>query len=257
MPDPQTPTPVLAKTLIPQDLHERGYIKPWLDKEWNNDLAAEVFKKLDGAESLVGKKIGIPSADAKDEEWEQFFGKLRAEKPEDYEVGINSKDEDMVKAMRAAYHGAGVNKRQAAKFEALLKPVFDARLKAATEAAQKRDTEFDDFVKKAFGDEGTKVMEDAQATLKEHAPKEFAQYLDKLDNASLTILAGVIRGIKAKYGAKEDGNHGGAGSGSGGSAEALRSEARKLLASKEYNDVTHPDHERVRAKVEELYKQIG
>lgn len=254
----QTPEPVLGKALIPQDLHERGWAKPYLDKQWNNETAAEFFKKHDNAEALLGKKGGIPAHDASPEEWDGLFGKLRAEKPEDYEVGIGDpKDEKLLSALRASFHGAGIHKGQAAKFQALLKPFFDEQTKAGVDAQAALDAEFETITKATFGDEtkSAAAIESAKATLKQYAPANLVAHIDKLDNNSLALLIGSIAAIKAKYAPGEDSNNG---SGpTGGDAENLRAEARKLIASKEFLDPMHLDNEKVRAKVEELYKKIG
>jgi hypothetical protein len=255
-------TPVLAKTLIPADLHDRAYLKSWLDKPWSPELAAEVFKKLDGAEALVGKKTLIPGADAKDEEVESFFSKLRAEKPEDYEVSLaqvngdkGAADEEFTKALRQAFHGAGVDKRQAAKFQTLLKPVFEARAKAAADHQAKLDAEFDTLTKAAFGGERDKVLARVTPVLKEHAPDAVKSHIDKLDNNALVLLTAVVDGLLKKYAPGEDTHN----KDGGGEAqkESLREEARKLLADPAFKDFQNPNHEKVRTRVEEIYAQLA
>jgi hypothetical protein len=253
------PAPAAFKTFVPTEFHDREYLKPWLDKPWSPELGAEVIKKLDGAQSLLGKKSGIPASDAKPEEWDAFYGKLRSEKPEDYEVGIGDpKDEKLLASLRSAFHGAGIHKGQAAKFQALLKPFFDEQDKARTDADTKLASEFDTIAQQTFGekDKQDAAIASARETVKAYVPANLLPLIDKLDNGSLAVLIASVNAIKTKYAPGEAGNPNNNGN-TAGDVENLRAEGRKLLSSKEYKDVTHPDHEKTAAKVKELYDRIA
>lgn len=251
-------TETLTKTLIPADLHDREYLKPWMDKPWTPEVAGELFKKLDGAESLIGRKIGIPTADAKPEEIEKFYSSLRPAKPEEYEFKLGEKaDEATYKEMRAAAHAAGLDKRQMSKFVEAMTPGFEARRKAAETEAAKRDQEFDTLVEQAFGKDpvaSAKAIDDARAALKEHAPAAVQNLIPQLDNKALAVLAGAVKSILAKYTPEDDLNKNKDGAGSNGTdAAALRKEARDLMAKPEYRDFRHADHEKVKARIAEIY----
>ena len=110
-------TAVLTREFIPQELHDRPYLKDYLDKPWGKEVGAEFFKKLDGAESLIGKRPSIPDAKtAKPEELEKFFEQYRPEKPEDYELPVEKDvklDDTFAKAVRSAFHEGRISKVQA------------------------------------------------------------------------------------------------------------------------------------------------
>ena len=246
------------KDIIPAELHDRGWAKPFLDKPYNTELTLELVKKLDGAESLIGRKIGIPTADAKPEEVAKFYETLRPAKPEEYEFKLGEKaDEATYKEMRAAAHAAGLDKRQMAKFVEAMTPGFEARRKAAEAEAAKRDQEFDALVEQTFGKDpavSAKAIDDARAALKEHAPAAVQALIPELDNKALAVLAGAVKSILAKYTPEDDLNKNKEGAGSNGTdAAALRKEARDLMAKPEYRDFRHADHEKTKARIAEIY----
>ena len=252
------PVPPLMKTLIPAEFHDRGYLKDWLEKPSSPEMMADVFKKLDGAETLIGKKLGIPAADAKPEEIEKFYAALRPEKDTDYEIKLGEKpDEEFVKEMRAAFHKAGVSKVQAQRFIENITPTFQARQAGVAAEQKKLNDAFDALVLATFGKDNEKVLARAQEAIKEYAPENLKQFLDKLDNNALTILTGVINAIMVKYVPEDDlngTNKGGAGG--GGDISVLREEARKIMARPEYKDFQHPEYEALQKRVKEIYAQV-
>lgn len=253
---PTTPPPApLLKTVIPPDLHERGWAKDWLDKPHTPETTAELFKKLDGAETLIGKKTLIPGPDAKPEEVTAFYEKLRVAKPEDYEFKLGEKpDENFVKELRTAAHTAGLSKQQMAAFVEKLAPGFQARQKAATEAQAARDKEMDALVVTTFGKDNEKVVARVRGAMAEHAPENLKGHIDSLDNKSLALMAGVINAIMVKYMSEDDLNRtNNSGQGAGNDRQSLQDEARKLMASPAYKDFQHSDHEKIQKRLKEIY----
>ena len=251
MPD----APPLTKTLIPQDLHDRAYLKDWLEKPWTPEMAADVFKKLDGAESLIGKKTLIPAADAKPEEWDQLFSKLRPEKATDYEIKLGENpDEEFIATFRDAAHHAGMSKLQVQRQIEKLAPVFQAKAKAQADAVAKRDAEFETMVKTAVGNtDHEKKVSRVQAALKAHAPESVKQFIDKMDDKSLVLVVGAVNAILEKY-AKEDDLGDNNGSGGGGvDKETLLAESHKLYASDAWKNFQHPDHEKTKKRIAEIF----
>ena len=61
--------------------------------------------------AVLGKKLGIPAADAKEDEIIKFHEALRPGKAEDYELTLGEKpDEEFVKSFRAAADEAGLSR---------------------------------------------------------------------------------------------------------------------------------------------------
>ncbi len=251
------PAPPLLKTIIPAELHERGWAKDWLEKPHTPEATAELFKKLDGAEALIGKKTLIPGADAKPEDVEAFYGKLRPAKPEDYEFKLGEKpDEGFTKELRAAAHAAGLDKRQMAKFIEGLTPGFAARQKAVADAQAAQNAEFEALVEKAHGKENEVVLKRVEAAITEFTPEAYKPFVAELDNKSLAVLSGVLNAVLVKYVPEADlaGMGKGAPSGDGAvTPEALREEAKKLMASPAYTDFRLADHKKTVDRVNEIY----
>lgn len=257
MPNDAPPAPPLMKEVIPAEFHDRPYLKDWLDKPSSPELMADVFKKLDGAEKLIGKKTvgGVPGLDAKPEEIEAFYHGLRPAKPEDYEFKLGEKpDEDFVKELRAAAHGAGLDKRQMSKFIDALAPGFAARQKAQDEAQSARDKEFEGIVATTFGKDNEKVVARVGEAIKDHTPEPLRPHIDKLDNNALAILTGIINAVLVKYVPEDELKSKGGGGGAGETDRAtLQTEARKLMALPAYKDFQNPDHEKTTKRVAEIY----
>lgn len=248
------------KEVVPQDLHDREYLKPLLGLEQTPETFAQVFKKLDGAESLLGKRPAIPGKDAKDEDFDKFFEQFRPEKPEDYVIPISegaTADQGFLKAVRQAFHAGKISRVQASGFLKAMTEHGAAVQKAAQEAQKKKDLEFDALAKAALGEQNKPVMERVKKLIKENAPAAVQDQLERLDDKNLVLMAGVIDSIIKKY-VPEDKLNGKGPDGSGGSgAKDKREEAKKLMASKAYTNWQDPEHESTVAKVNELYKEIA
>lgn len=244
---------VLAKTLIPQDLHDRPYLKPWLDKPWSPELAGEVFKKLDGAESLIGKKTLIPAGDDP-KEWDGFLSKMRPEKADDYEIKLGEgADLDFVKSFREASHHAGLNKVQLNRQLEKLIPALQARGKAQADAQAAQEAEFDALVKAAVGPEFEKKSARVQAAIKELAPEGTRKFIDALDNKAMVLLVGLVDGVLSKYAGEDDfTGKGGAGGSGAADKDTLIKELHTIYASDGWKDFRHGDHEKTKKRVDEI-----
>ncbi len=249
----------LAKTFIPADLHDRAYLKPWLDKPWSPELAAEVFKKLDGAETLIGKKTvgGLPAADAKPEEFDKFYAQLRPEKVDDYEIPVKEgakPDPEFLKMVRESFMAGDISKRQASKFMAKFSADLEARSAAQAAAQKKADEDFVALTNKTFGADNAKVLARVRKELDENMTPELRPLISKLDNGHLTIMAVAIEGILKKY-TKEDSLNG---NGGGGAADEpnVREEGRRLQALPAFKDQFHPDHAKTVELVNANYAKL-
>lgn len=253
--DKQTPPPSTFETVIPEEFKDRAYLNDLKALPVGPDGFKALFKKLDGAQSLIGKKTGVPAADAPDEEWEKFHSSLRPGKAEEYE--LESADPEFGKTVKEMFHEAGLSKRQAAKLVAKWDAYVGEKTKAQREADEKLDKEFTELTEKTFGPENAQVLERSKALLQKLTPDNVKPFLVKLPNESLVVLASVMESVHAQY-IKEDKIGGGDGAGGGATDVAsLREEAQKLQASPEWKDAWHPKHEEVKRKVNDIYTTIG
>lgn len=246
--------------LIPADLREKPYLKDFLTMPQNPESFGKLFAKLDGAETLIGKRApAVPAADAKDEEWDKFFAPLRPAKADDYKIPVKEgvkADEQFIGALRESFFEAGIPARQVAKMMAAFGPRMEAysaaRTKAQTDAQAKADADFETLSKAALGDANKAVIARVNATLKELCPAPMKAYLDKLSNENLVIMSAVIDAVQKKYMSEDELNPKSNGN-AGGAEKSVSERGRELMASKAYTDAWHPDHDKVVAEVNALY----
>lgn len=265
MPEDQKPpegappaTPVF-ETIIPDEFKDRTYLADLKTLPVGPDGYKALFKKLDGAQTLLGKKTGVPAADAPVEEWEKFHAALRPAKADDYEIPVkegSTPDPEVQKSVKAIFHEAGLSKAQASKLMAKFEGFVDGQTKAQREAAAAADAEFEALTKKTFGPENEKVLTRSKELLNTLTPPEMAPFLNRLPNESLVLIAGLMESVRAKF-MKEDSMDGTGGSGAAPDVAALREEARTLQASEAWRSTFHKDHATTKAKVDAIYAQIG
>jgi hypothetical protein len=207
-----------------------------------------------GAQTLIGKKTGVPAADAAPEEWEKFHATLRPAKADDYE--LKSEDPEAAKAIKGIFHEAGLTKGQASKLAAKFDAYVAEKTGPQKEAEAKLDKEFEDLTKATFGPENAKVLERSKEMLASLTPDTMKPFLNRLPNESLVLLAGVMESVRAKY-HKEDSIDGSGGGGAPTDVSSLRDEAQKLQSAPAWKDVFHKDHEATVAKVNEIYNSIA
>lgn len=252
--------PVFLKDYTPEDLRDKPYLKDFLDKPVDKDTIGALMKKLDGAETLIGKRTsGIPAADAKDEEWDTFLSKLRPAKAEEYEIKAKegvTPDESFLAAVRASFLEGNISKRQAAKFMAKFGAEmegYSAKREEGLKVEQaKKDAAFQTLAQAALGVENKVVMERVKATLKEHCPPAMKGYLEKLTDENLVIMAAAIDAVQRKYMSEDELNPKSNGN-AGGNEKSVSEQGRELMASKAYTDAWHPEHDKVVAQVNALY----
>lgn len=256
---------VLTREFVPPELHDRPYLKDYLDKPWDKTVGAEFFKKLDGAESLIGKRPAIPDPKtAKPEELDKFFEQFRPEKAEDYEVpgaGDEKVDQGFIKAVRAGLHAGKISKVQAT---GLLKAIaeYGAEVRKTQAGEQQRKAaEFDALAKSVLGEQNKTIMENTRKLIKELAPAAAQFSLDKLDDNQLVVMASIIQSIHKKYAPEDDsltGKPGSAGSGGGqGGIEEKRTEMRTIMASKAYTNWQDAGHEAALKRVQTLAQEMA
>jgi len=259
MPEPivvDPPAPKLFKEIAAPEFHDRGWAKPFLEKPWTPETQAEILKKLDGAEALIGKKTLVPGADAKPDEIEAFYSKVGLEKPEGYDIKLlgEKPDEAFANEVRAAAHKGRLSQTQLNGFLAELGPKVAARQKAVADAQAARDAEFEAIVKATFGADNAKVLARASDALKENVPEALRPHIDKLDNNALAILTGVVNAFMVKYMSEDDlkSKEGSAGGGNN-DKETLSAEAIKLQSSEAFRNHQHPDYAATQKRVTEIY----
>jgi hypothetical protein len=247
----------LLRAIVPQEFHEKGYLKDLLDKPQTEAIPL-IFKKLDGAESLVGKKTVVPGPDAKDEDWDKYLAQLRPGKAEEYEIPLKEgakPDEEFMKELRESFLAGDISKRQATKFLGRFNQALEKRTAALADAQKKADLEFETLVKAAFGDQGKAAMERTKKMIESYAPAPVKPYIGKLDNNALAIIMGISEGILKKYAPEDELNTGNRDGGDNG--KSLREQARALNEEISKMNPMDPGIDQKRAQLKQLYKQAA
>lgn len=260
-PKTETPPPAAFKDFVPADYHDRGYLKDLLDKPQGAETTAELFKRLDGAQKLIGQRApAIPGDDAKPEDVDAFLAKLRPEKADAYDfkaLGEGEKDEALLGLLRESFHHAGSSKAQVERFLQKFAPAFGERATAAAAEKKAQDDAFDALVAQAHGADNAKALGVTKAALAEFTPEPFKPFLAKMSNEDLAIMSGIINNIVGKYGIEDKIKPAGGGGAPGGDADALRAEMAAIIAKDEYRNEFAPGHAAARAKVTELAQKIA
>lgn len=247
------------ETLIPAEFKD----KPWVKDV--KDLPT-LFKRTDGLLSEMGKRpAGIPQDNAAPEEWDKFFKAAgRPDKPEEYGFKADTEaakalgwDEKIAAGAQSVLHSAGLSKKQAQIVRDGYEKLLLEYAKEKGVAQQQLDTDFEKLAKTAFGDNADKVLAESKLLIAKYAHESVKPHIEKLSNENLIILAGVLKGVREQY-IKEDilPPAGGSGSGSAKSEAEIRAEAMKLMASPEWKDSTHRDHDKVVKQVNDLYASL-
>lgn len=252
--------PELLEKIVPQEFHDRPYLKDLLKMEQGPETFAQVFKKLDGAESLIGKRPAFPGKDAKEDEWDKFLAPLRPEKLEEYEIKVpegQKPDEEFLKALRESFLAGDISKRQAQRFLNAFQPKLAtfsaARIEKMKAEQARKDGEFDTLAKAALGEQNKAKLDRAKKLMADLVPPAVKDHLDKLDDKAYVLLSGVINAIFDKYGKEDELNPGSGGDG-GNTGKSLREKAKALQAEVAKMDPMASNYDEMVAKVKEAYK---
>ncbi len=253
-------SPALLETVIPAEFKDQAYLKDLKGLPIGPEAYTALFKKLDGAEKLIGKKTAIPDATAPEAEWDSFFARLRPETADAYEFkgkdGKEAGDPEFLKAVKGIFHKAGVPKTQASKIYSEFEALVAGKQAQQQAEIERLDAEFNDMVSKAFTADNEKVLTTARKMIDEFTPDNLKGHIQRLPNESLVILAGILNNISQKF-MGEDRMNPDKGGNNGADEATLRTEAKKIMASPEFSDFQHPNHEAAVRRKNEIYEQIG
>lgn len=257
-PPAAAPAPVDIKALIPADYRDREYLK-------DVDTVDKLFKKLDGAQKLIGQRpAGIPQENAPQEEWDKFYKTLgRPEKSEEYDLKTSEElakvmgvDEKLAAGVKDLFYKAGLNKKQAEAIQKGYEALLLATHKEALAQRKAQDESFGKLAETTFGKDADKILATSRALLEAHAPDAVKPHLDKLSNEHLIILAGVLDSIQKKYIKEDELPAGGMSSAGAGTEADIRKQARELMSTPAYRDQFHKDHQKTIEEVNRLYRSI-
>ncbi|MBT5303859.1 MAG: hypothetical protein HOL31_02115 [Candidatus Scalindua sp.] len=236
---------------VPEEYKDRGYLKDVKSMD-------DVYKKLDGAQSLIGKqKVTFPTDDTSDEDRLAFnLANGMPEKSEDYEFIFAEgaqRDEGFESRIKDLFHSADVTGKSATKIQ----QGFD-QIMGEMEAAvnEQRDVEFGELTTEVFGDKADSILAESKELIDENIPEQMVEAAKGLSNEALVVLASVLKNVKTKY-IDEDSIHDRDTDGGSSGAEDLRQKAMDLRNTPAYKDAFHKDHKKVDAEIKEIYARIA
>jgi hypothetical protein len=249
-PPASSPSPAPAGFSIPDEFKDKPYLK-------GVDSHDKLFKMLDGAQELIGKRpAGIPAPDAPQAEWDKFYDAVgRPKTAAEYQFEIDQSVKADVKVLgkiKEIMHKYGLTPTQAKGLQKDF-DAFGAEIaKARGESLQIQNTNFDKLGAELFGVDRDKVMANGKTLLEQFTPPQLKGEVAKLSNEQLMVLAGVLKGISEKYIKADGAPH--AQPAGGSNPDSLRAEARTLMATPAYSNPMDPNHAATCARINEIYK---
>lgn len=178
---------------VPAEYQEKGWAK-------NIKSEADLWKSMDNAQSLIGKKtIGIPDFDtAKEEEIADYYSHTRPKDAKEYELDDAFSDEEK-NSLRELCYNNGLNKKQAKNVIGYFQESI-AKDYEQTYGEQGLKTELE----KRFGADWEKAIVPIKDALNTVLTPEQAKSLNEnLPNEAVGVLMALTKSIMDKYGANE------------------------------------------------------
>jgi|TARA_R100001530_G_scaffold29113_1_gene22999 hypothetical protein len=231
------------------------------DKPYLKDVTSldDVFKKLDGAQGLIGKnKINFPDENTTDEDRLAFnIAAGMPEKAEDYTFDIpegQERNEQFESRVKELFHESELSDKAATK----LQVGFDALMKEmAASQGEVQDAAFAELSTKILGERVDEVLASGKTLLAENTPEGMEEAVQNLSNESLVIMGAVLDKIKSKYIDEDSINDNNLRKGGADGVDALREKGRALMKDPARADAFHPKHKEVNEKITEIYAEIG
>jgi hypothetical protein len=168
------------------------------DKGWVNKIksADDLWKQLDNAQSLLGKKAVVPNLEGADEKQvEDYLSQLRPADKNDYEIGDFASDEEKG-VYRDMLYEAGLSKVQASKLLAKY-----GEMKTQAQESLYSEDGFVEAMKGAFGDKYDGKLNELKQGLSSVISKEDAEMIESLPNNIAVLMFKIADGFKKSYGA--------------------------------------------------------
>ncbi len=178
---------------IPEAYREKAYLKDVTSID-------DVYKKLDGAQSLIGQKLTIPTDTSTPEEILKF--NIAAGMPEKVDGYVFEKIGDLERVpevdtkFKEIFHKYGINKKAA---EGVTKDVETMLNEIEKVKANTDNAEFDNLTKEVLGDSSDSILASGKKLIEENIPDRFKEDFSKLGNKELVLMASILDNIKNKY----------------------------------------------------------
>jgi len=231
----------------------------YADKPYLKDVSSmdDVYKKLDGAQSLIGQKVRFLDDSSTDEERLSFYKSAgMPDKSEDYvfeKFGDTERDAAVDSKVKEIFHKAGVSGKAATEIQKGYEAFVNEAMAAKSEAD---DAAFDELSSKVLGDKADDILASSKAIIEENLPPELVDSFKQLPNSALVTMSSVVENIRQKY-ISEDSITPGQGVVSGKDEASLRAKGQELMNHEAFQDPMHPDHKKIVDEWNGIYQQVG
>lgn len=238
--------------IVPDAYKDKPYLK-------GVDSLEKVYKMLDGAQELIGKKgPSVPKADAPQAEKDAYYESIgRPKTASEYTpvlTGADKTDPKVLPRLQNAFHKAGLNPDQAKIIWDESTAAFSDFAKETGLANQQADVDFDKLATDTFGVERDRILTRGKELIDANISPSMKSAAGKLPNESLIVLADILRNIDKRY-IKNDGP-GSQPSTTGSTPDELRTKARGIMAQQSKHDPMSVEFQNMQKQVDEIYDQI-
>lgn len=174
---------------IPDEYKEKGWTK-------NIKSYDDLWKMNDSAQALIGKKtIGIPTEESSDQEWSDYYAKLRPQNATDYNVELEEGDKELFEKL---FYDNGINTRQA-------KALVDGYKQsiAMVENELKSEAGYQQELSNRFGNEAQNISKNVIDFISREASQEDKAALNAMPNNVLGIVFSLVNKVQQRYAVKD------------------------------------------------------
>ncbi len=248
-PDPKVVPP--PAFVLPDAYKDKPYLK-------GIDSQDKLFKMLDGAQELIGKKgPAIPKDDAPQAEKDAYYESIgRPKTPGEYALdGADKADPKFLPKVQAALHKAGLSQSQAKSVWADVNVALSEFVTDKNLADAKQNTDFDKLAADTFGVDRDKVLARSKDLLNQFVSPAMKNHVATLPNESLVVLADVLRSIDKKY-ISPDGAPSKGPDATGMTPADISLKARSLMSEQSKFNPMSPEFNSLQKQIDDLYNSL-
>jgi hypothetical protein len=186
----ETPKEIDFKSLIPKEYKEEKALSNFNNME-------DLLKSYLHAQKMVGaNKIAVPNKMATEDDWKEVFKKLGApEKPDDYKYSFKEDEinPEQLKSFNETAHKLGLLPKQAENLIKFYQEMNSVGEQSKLQTAQAKQLEAESLLKKEFGAEYGKRLDQAKRLASETFGKELLNNTILQDGSRLGDNVEIIR----------------------------------------------------------------
>jgi len=259
-----TPTPVDAGTVeaaapsfeIPEAYKDKKYLQ-------GIDSQEKVYEMLDNAQSLIGKRPGLPTSESSEDDWNKFYNDLgrpdSADKYEFKEIELpegTARDEGFTQQSTELMHKLGLSQNQASGLREWFDGYTLEALNKQQETLKTDNEQWENLANEYYGDNKDQIMADAKDLIKENLPDKFEGALDSFSNEHLLKMAGVLHNIKNKYISEDSLSKKDAHAAPALTPAEYHKKVLQFISNPAYTDQLHPEHEAIYMEGQKMYEAL-